>query len=273
MNYSLTWLPGVLYNAGLKVAPVPGWESRGLGDAGTVRGVICHATIGARMGNMPSLRTLIDGRPGTHDQAGLSGPLSQLGLGRDGTYYIVAAGRCQHAGRGEWQGVQNGNTHFIGIEAENAGIDDPWPDIQMQAYRHGVAAILSHLGLSSLWVAGHKEYATPLGRKSDPDFDMHEFRVSVEKIMAGAAPPLPLIPAAETANGSSTPPRPTLLRGATGDLVKFVQQKLDVPVDGGFGPHTEAAVRSFQRNANVLPKLVPDGRVGPNTWRALDAVP
>jgi len=272
MNYSLTWLPGVLQDAGLKVAQVPGWEARGLGDTGQVRGVICHATIGAKVGNMPSLRTLIDGRPPTSHQAGLSGPLSQLGLGRDGTFYVVAAGRCHHAGAGQWQGVRNGNTNFIGIEAENSGAGDAWPDVQMQAYRYGTAAILSHLGLSALWCAGHKEYALPLGRKSDPGFDMHEFRVAVEKVLAGAAPPLPLIPAIETPNGGSAPPRPTLLRGATGDLVKLVQQKLGVTADGDFGPATEAAVRTFQRNAKVLPPLVPDGRVGPNTWRALDAL-
>lgn len=269
MNYSLTWLPGVLYSAGLKVAPVSGWESRGIGDVGPIRGVLCHATIGAHSGNMPSLRTLIDGRPATRDQAGLSGPLSQLGLGRDGTFYIVAAGRCQHAGKGEWQGIAKGNTNFIGIEAENSGADDPWPEVQMQAYRHGVAAILSHLGLSSQWVAGHKEYAQPLGRKSDPGFDMHEFRVSVEKILNGSASPPQMIPTIETLNGASGTPRRTLLRGESGALVKGVQEKLRISVDGEFGSITEAAVRAFQRDA----KLIPDGRIGPNTWRALDAHP
>lgn len=272
MNYLLTWLPGVLQGAGLKVALVPGWEARGLGDTAQVRGVICHATIGRSTGNMPSLRTLIEGRPATGSHAGLSDPLSQLGLGRDGTFYVVAAGRCHHAGAGEWQGIRNGNTNFIGIEAENSGNNDLWPDVQMQAYRHGAAAILSHLGLSSKWCAGHKEYALPVGRKSDPGFDMHEFRVAVDKVIAGAAPPLPLIPAMETANGSATLPRATLVRGATGELVKLVQKKLGIATDGDFGALTEAAVRAFQRSASVLPSLIPDGRVGPNTWRALDAV-
>ncbi len=44
---------------------------------------------------MPSLGVIRDGRPG------LKGPLSQLGLGRDGAYYVIAAGRAQHAGRGD----------------------------------------------------------------------------------------------------------------------------------------------------------------------------
>jgi len=38
-----------------------------------------------------------------------------------------------------------------------------------------------------------------------------------------------------------------------------------VTVDGIFGPNTDAAVRAFQQQRN----LVVDGIVGPNTWRAL----
>jgi hypothetical protein len=94
MIFSLTWLPGVLREAGVKVAPVDGWESRGRGEMGPIEGVICHHTAGPKSGNMPSLRTLIEGR------SDLPGPLSQLGLGRDGTYYVIAAGRCNHAGAG-----------------------------------------------------------------------------------------------------------------------------------------------------------------------------
>ena len=126
MIYSLTWLPGVLKEAGLKVAEVEGWESRGRAEMGNVAGVICHHTAGPLQGNMPSLGTLVKGRPD------LPGPLSQLGLGRDGTYYVIAAGRCNHAGAGRWNGVEAGNTRFIGIEAENAGTAaDPWPQVQL----------------------------------------------------------------------------------------------------------------------------------------------
>ena len=126
MAHSLIWLPEVLLNAGLKVAEVPGWETRGLGDVGRTFGVICHHTAGSKNGNMPSLNILVNGRPG------LQGPLSQLGLGRDGTYYIIAAGRCNHAGKGMWKGRVNGNSEFIGIEAENTGgaNDLPWPSVR-----------------------------------------------------------------------------------------------------------------------------------------------
>jgi lysozyme family protein len=71
---------------------------------------------------------------------------------------------------------------------------------------------------------------------------------------------LPLIPAADTTTG-----RQTLRRGARGEAVILLQTKLGIKADGGFGPKTEASVRSFQRAGG----LVPDGIVGPKTWAAL----
>jgi|APLak6261658528_1056013.scaffolds.fasta_scaffold00271_2 hypothetical protein len=189
MPFSLTWLPTVLKNAGLKVVEVPGWKTRGHGDIGTIKGIICHHTAGPKTGNMPSLRTVRDGLPG------FSGPLAQLCLGRDGTFYVVAAGKCFHAGVGEWKNITTGNTSFIGIEAENTGTntDIPWPTEQMDAYRRGVAAILKHIGQDEVMCCGHKEYALPRGRENDPTFDMDQFRKDVAAIMYGAAlPPVPI---------------------------------------------------------------------------------
>jgi hypothetical protein len=260
MIYELLWLPAALREAGLKVAPVDGWESRGRARMGDVAGVICHHTAGPRDGNMPSLRLLVEGR------VDLAGPLAQLGLGRDGTYYIVAAGRCNHAGAGSWMGITTGNTNFIGIEAENAGnANDPWPEVQMDAYRRGVAAILGHIGRGTEACAGHKEYALPRGRKNDPAFDMDVFRREVGEIMAGTRPPRPPIPAVESPSDGRAS-RVTLRRNATGELVKTVQARLRLAADGFFGPETEAALRQFQRTRD----LVPDGIVGPQTWAALD---
>jgi peptidoglycan hydrolase-like protein with peptidoglycan-binding domain len=266
MTFPLIWLPQVLKDAGLKVAPVDGWENRGRGDFGPTLGVLCHHTAGPRNGNMPSLSTLIQGR------SDLPGPLAQLGLGRDGTYYVIAAGRCNHAGIGSWKGVTTGNTDFIGIEAENTGLsnDSPWPEIQMDAYCRGVAAILIHTGRAVEFCAGHKEYALPAGRKDDPDFDMVAFRAAVAAIMGGETPAPVLIPSVEPPKlPGGSPGRPTLRRPSTGEQVKLVQAKVGVIADGNFGPKTEAAVRAFQRNHG----LVPDGIVGPKTWAALDIVP
>jgi len=255
MAFSLTWLAEVLEDAGLKVAEQPGWRSRGRGEMGTVKGVMCHHTAGPAHGIMPSLGIITNGRPD------LAGPLAQLGLGRDGTYFVVAAGRCNHAGRGVWQGFSNGNMNFIGIEAENAGTaSDPWPAVQMDAYRRGVAAILKKIGANAIMCCGHKEYALPHGRKGDPSFDMNEFRTIVASIMAGTAPDPIIIPNVDSDG------RPTLRRGARGDLVRQIQADLKLPVDGIFCAATEAALRQFQRDNG----LVPDGIAGPRTWASLE---
>jgi peptidoglycan hydrolase-like protein with peptidoglycan-binding domain len=272
MTFSLTWLPDVLRAAGLKVALETGWENRGRGDVGQILGIICHHTGGAgpEKGNMPSLGTLKNGRGASPGLAALPGPLAQLGLGRDGTYIVIAAGRAIHAGAGIFKGVVTGNSSFIGIEAENTGkpSDTPWPVVQLDAYHRGVAAILTDLGKDSTFCCGHKEYALPKGRKDDPSLDMESFRSSVAAIMKGTAPALTLIPAAEPPVQPGAPTgRPTLRRGTKGDLVKTLQARVGVDPDGKFGPKTEAAVRAFQRKND----LVADGIVGPKTWQALDA--
>jgi N-acetylmuramoyl-L-alanine amidase/Putative peptidoglycan binding domain len=255
MAYSLTWLAQVLKAAGLKVAEQPGWENRGRGPMGTVRGVICHHTAGPKAGIMPSLKVITQGR------SDLPGPLCQLGLGRDGTWFVVAAGRANHAGGGSWKGITTGNSSFIGIEAENMGTAaDPWPAVQMDSYKRGVAAILKKLGADESMCAGHKEYALPKGRKSDPSFDMNDFRKGVAAILGGRAPIPPPIAAKDSSD------RPTLRRGAAGDLVKIIQAMVGVADDGAFGGKTEAAVRAFQSDRG----LVPDGIVGPGTWKAID---
>lgn len=266
MVFSLTWLPEVLESAGLKVAEQPGWRTRGHGDMGTVRGVMCHHTAGPKNGIMPSLGIVTNGRPD------LAGPLAQLCLGRDGTYFIVAAGRAFHAGPGQWEGITSGNSSFIGIEAENTGLanDHPWPDVQMDAYARGVAAILKRIGAQPIMAVAHLEYSLPAGRKPDPSFAigsrpqrieaMVEFRARVAAIMGGTAPAPVSIPASDSKN------RPTLRRGARGDLVKEIQAKVGVAADGVFGSGTEAAVREFQRNHG----MVPDGIVGPKTWAAFE---
>jgi N-acetyl-anhydromuramyl-L-alanine amidase AmpD len=270
MPFKLTWLPTVLKNAGLKVAEESGWPNRGQGDVGVIRGVMCHHTAGAKTGNLPSRNALVNGVRQRNGRF-LPGPLAQLGLARDGTFHIIAAGLANHAGPGEWQGVTTGNSSFIGIEAENTGDPqtDPWPEVQLDAYRRGVAAILKHIGEDAIMCCGHKEYRLPKGFKNDPHtIEMDDFRRDVAAIMNGTVPIPPPIPRAD-ADG-----RPTLRRSSAANpvfLVKEIQRKVGFSgkqADGVFGPLTEAAVRRFQRDHG----LVPDGIVGPKTWAALDGV-
>jgi len=270
LAFSLIWLPEVLKASGLKVSLVPGWETRGLGDVGNIFGIICHHTgvSDPQKRIMPSLRSLRDGRQASPGLKALPGPLAQLGLGRDGTYFVIAAGRAIHAGLGKFKGQVNGNSNFIGIEAENGGgpSDFPWPSVQLNAYHRGVAAILKHLRKDETYCCGHKEYALPAGRKADPNLEMNSFRASVAAILKGRVPAPTVIPAIEP--GGAQRPRPTLRRPSKGGLVKKIQMKVGAKVDGKFGPKTEAAVRAFQRTHG----LVPDGIVGPKTWKVLDAV-
>lgn len=57
----------------------------------------------------------------------------------------------------------------------------------------------------------------------------------------------------------------TLKLGSEGDDVRTLQKKLNITVDGIFGPITETAVIAFQKSKG----LVADGIVGPKTWAAL----
>src|SRR6476619_3868438 len=183
---------------------------------GPVKGIICHHTAGASAnhGVMPSLNTIVNGRAATATTKALGGPLAQLALARDGTWIVVAAGHANHAGTGNWHGVTFGNVNMIGVEAENTGLpnDSPWPEVQMDAYRRGVAAILKKIGADAEMCCGHKEYALPPKRKSDPSFDMEAFRDEVANIINGTAVVRALIPAID---GNL---RPTVRRGAQGDL-------------------------------------------------------
>lgn len=155
----LTWLADVARATGFPVVEVAGWESRGSTVFGP-HGLVWHHTAGRATGDMPSLNLLVNGR------SDLPGPLCQYGLGRSGTIYVVAAGRANHAGAGSWNGL-TGNVSVIGIEAEHTGkSSEPWPEVQLEAYRALSAAILRQLDTTTDFLCGHKEWAPT--RKVDP---------------------------------------------------------------------------------------------------------
>lgn len=170
----LTGLADVLRSAGLTVVELPGWKTRGHGPMIDVRGVTCHHTAGGRSTKAKlSLPVVLHGRPG------LDGPLANLYLDRDGTYYVVAAGLCYHAGVSNATDRTNG--HRIGIEGEAAGDgwSQDWPVVQMAAYHLGCKALAEHYGFDVAEVLGHKETCSPYGRKIDPSFNMDTFRDGV----------------------------------------------------------------------------------------------
>jgi hypothetical protein len=171
----LTNLASVLHAAGLNVVEEPGWRTRGHGEMTSVQTVVCHHTAGPATGELPSLGTVRDGRPG------LSGPLAQLMLGRSGTWHVIAAGLCYHAGVVLRPSYANENS--IGVEAEADGVS-AWPTLQYHSYAKGCAALVKAYGLNITDVLGHKEVASPPGRKSDPNFPMGDFRSRVTEYLA-----------------------------------------------------------------------------------------
>lgn len=181
-------LPEILRDAGLKVVEVDGWRGRGRPGAFSPVGVLCHHTATRKSSSDAAVVRLL--RVGRSD---LPGPLSQIGLARDGTVYLIAAGRANHAGRAKASGTVaagDGNELYVGIEAFNDGVGEPWPIVQRDAYEL-LCAVLSVkvTGNSVNTVRGHKE--TSVTGKIDPRFSMPAFREAVGAEMTRLKNPKP----------------------------------------------------------------------------------
>lgn len=263
MAYALAArLERAVKRAGVKYKKVSGWASRGHGSMGSIRGVVAHHTAGPKSGNSPSLNVVAYGRPG------LSGPLAQLFLARDGTVYLVAAGVSYHAGR-----VNNSNftnSHALGIEAENTGLsnDSPWPAHQVDAYAKLCKALCDEFGLSTSRVRGHKEVCSPRGRKIDPTLNMSQFRAKVGGAKGGVSSGGGTSggKSYESAKAKHTVGSRTMGLYDGGTDVLWLQKQIGVkPADSLFGPATKKAVEAYQRSR----KLDVDGLAGKATIGAL----
>ena len=174
------WIADALRAEGVTVVEEPGWRERGSATF-MPKGVICHHTAGPARGDAPSLHTCIHGR------SDLPGPLCQIVLARSGTAHVIASGRANHAGQGGWRGLE-GNTSVFGIEAENTGTGEPWPQVQLDAYVRIVAALCRRGQIPVGMVCGHKEWAPK--RKIDPKgIDMGRFRADVLDRLGPITPP------------------------------------------------------------------------------------
>lgn len=169
-----------LRRAGLAVVECDGWQSRGA-DTLHARGGVDHHTAGSNNGNAPSLSVCIHGREG------LPGPLCNVLQGFDGTCYVIASGKANHAGDGGWKGL-SGNSSVYGFERENDGHSPPRPNQHELAARAWSAIIGGNPygPIGADMVCGHKEWAP--GRKPDfHDLDYGWFRNQIAA--GGAAPP------------------------------------------------------------------------------------
>ncbi|WP_324290497.1 peptidoglycan-binding protein [Streptomyces sp. H27-H5] len=271
---------------GLTVKEYKDWRNHNRnhkGAWGPVHGVVIHHTAGTN-----SLDLCYDG----YDE--LPGPLCHTYLHKDGTAYMLANGRANHAGTFAQNAVTaaanessthprpaasepvDGNVQFYGIEIENLGDgDDPFPDVQYRAAVQWAAAICRFHGWTADSVIGHKEGTR---RKVDPAFDMDEFRRNVAAQL-GQKPQ----PAKPTPPSKPTPPafpgagwfRP----GAKNTYVTQLGRQLIAKGYGryysvGAGPTwtnaDRSAVRAFQI-AQGWSGSNADGYPGPETWRRLFA--
>lgn len=170
----LTDLADACRKSGLKVVEVDGWKTRGHGGMAVSKpqSIVCHhtATSDKAQGDIPTLNVLIRGH------GSLKGPLSQIGLSRSGVVYVIAAGRCYHAGPAFLR--RQTNSYAIGIECEASGVK-PIEGVQLQAYHRLVRALMEHYGIPLAHVESHGEIATPRGRKNDVRNNMTQFRNDV----------------------------------------------------------------------------------------------
>jgi N-acetyl-anhydromuramyl-L-alanine amidase AmpD len=174
----LTQLADIARRTGHPVIECPGWKQRGHGPQPSVEGIVCHHTAGR-----DDLHVVRDGRPG------LTGPLSQFWLRRDGTIFVVAAGRCWH--NAPSTSAHHGNSAALGIEAENNG-HEPWPAMQMDAYVALCAALCRAFKLPASRVKAHREVNT--GKVDPHGIDMGDFRAAVDQLLDDATAPRPAPP-------------------------------------------------------------------------------
>jgi N-acetyl-anhydromuramyl-L-alanine amidase AmpD len=255
----LLWLVDKLRQAGLDVEECSGWQQRGSYDFNP-QGLVCHHTAGSPNGDYPSLNIVTNGRPG------LPGPLAQLGLGRSGKVYVIASGRANHAGSGGWRGL-SGNSSVIGIEAENTGRGEPWPQVQLDAYLRTAAVVCRHGGFGPAMVCGHKEWAPD--RKIDPNgIDMHRFRVQIAELLGDPRP------------NRCLEAHVILRVGDRGEPVRHMQRLLianghDLSREGGldgiFGQGTQQELRAYQTHRPNECGAA-DGICGPRTWASLHRI-
>ncbi len=251
---------------GLTVREVEGWKTYGRPYSFAPRGVVFHHTASNKArGAAPALPTVIHGRPD------LPGPLCHALVGRDGTVYTIAAGRANHAGLGgPWSTIpkDSANSYMAGVEVENDGLGEPWPDQQLDVCAKIFAILLLQFRRTETWLIGHKEWAPD--RKIDPaHVDMNAFRRRVGTVLLDAGKDDDLRDAA--ASSDHEYPGHYLEPGMRESAILRIKQRFEnlgyrkrfkFVMDDFYGPHFEQAVREFQKDRH----LDIDGIIGPKTW-------
>lgn len=220
-----TWLADAL-RADPVLAPlvveVAGWQTRGRPPSQfsyLPSGVLDHHTACmCNVGHDP--QSCINGI--LHGNSSAPGPIAQLltsftpagvrwnGSNVDPRVYVIAAGRCNHAGAGRYRwGAPAGNGSSIG--QETCGPPGVWPDRVVEIKARVSAAILRHNGWPLDHDTTHNEYVAPVrpGAKIDPSGPWHRqpnlarlapwnpdlWRTEIGRYMLAPAPKPPTPPA------------------------------------------------------------------------------
>jgi N-acetylmuramoyl-L-alanine amidase len=176
------------------------------------------------------------------------------------TQLVAEEMRAWHAGLAGWAGETDINSASIGIEIQNPGHEQGYPDFaeaQIAAVEALAKDIIGRHGIDPARVLAHSDVA-PV-RKKDPGEKFPWARLAQAGIGHWVAP--------EPVH----PPDRGIARDAAGPLVAEVQSLLrsygyDVEPTGGFDPKTEFVVRAFQRH--FRPERV-DGRIDQSTVTTL----
>ncbi|MFB7012913.1 MULTISPECIES: N-acetylmuramoyl-L-alanine amidase [unclassified Streptomyces] len=291
----------VLKDEGLNVVGVKSWKTHnraGHGAWGPINGVIMHHTV--TKGTDASVNICYNGH------ATLPGPLCHGVIDKDGTVYLVSAGRANHAGLGDGNVLSavvaekkppvdktadtDGNSRFYGFECVNLGDGkDPWPDVQVDAMVKAAAAICRHYGWKAASVIGHKEWQPGKIDPKGPAFDdMDAFRARITKQLGDDKPSTPSKP---PTSKPSTKPSVSLAHvvsaarkdpGAPQGKTTYKAEVLLVEkalvaegllaskwADGSYGTLTLAAYKRWQNRCGYFTADTADGIPGKTTLARL----
>lgn len=182
---------------------------------------------------------------------------------------VREADRAWHAGRGRWHSVTDINSHSIGIEIQNPGHEQGYPDFpepQMHAVEKLAGDIIARHMIRRERVLAHSDTAPQ--RKIDPGEKFDWRRLNRAGIGHWTAPyPLEIDPAAK------------IDPGKTNERVHTCQQMLaeygyEVATDGLLSLETRRVIAAFQRH--FRPACIsgePDGSTIATLRDLLDTLP
>lgn len=213
--------------------PLLGWRSRnraGHGAWGDMHGVLNHHTAGVRGASADSeLKVLKNGRRPAGGKPALPGPLCNVSPDRDGILWLVGWGRANHAGavrpeildrliredepvrpRTTIGETADGNAFLYGVEVQNNGRGEKYPDAQLLTLVLFNAAVCDFHGWGPNSVIQHYEATmrkvdmAPIRGEAAGSWLRREVEVALtagpgKYVRAGwrpAAPPVTVVPAA-----------------------------------------------------------------------------